>query len=121
MLNEYGKFLDKKAKILKSSLDSKNENKKQKKRITRMVFIVSLLFFVSHFPEFLTSILLLVYSKKLSNLSDSMLSTNLINEEAQVFTLVSISCQFYVFLKFNKNFYTGFKCLLSKKITTKTN
>jgi hypothetical protein len=118
LLNQYGKFLNKKEKIMKQSLEAKNENKKQKKRITRMVIIVSTLFFISHFPEFISSILLLAYSKILSRVFDYNLSTNLINDEAQVFTLISISCQFYIFLKFNKNFYSGFKCLIAN-LTTK--
>ena len=113
-VNQYGKFMNKKAKILNASPDAKNENKKQKKRVTRMVVIVGLLFFVSHFPEFLSSLILLIYSENLTKIFDYHFSTSLINEEAQVFTLVSISCQFYVFLKFNNSFYAGFKYFLLK-------
>jgi hypothetical protein len=115
LLNQYGKFLNNKEKISNASLEARNENKNKKKRITRMVLIASTLFFVSHFPEFISSILLLVYSKKLSRIFDYHLSTNLINDEAQVFTLISISFQFYVLIKFNNNFHVGFKHLFKKK------
>ena len=81
-----------------------------------MVVVVSSLFFVSHFPEFISSILLLVYSEKLARAFDYNLSTSLINDEAQVFTLISIAFQFYVFLIFNNNFFAGFKFLFTNFI-----
>jgi hypothetical protein len=118
LLTQYGIFLNNKEKIFKKSLEIKNENKKKKKRITRMVIIFSLLFFISHFPEFISSIFLLVYSDKLSRSFDYNLTTNLINDETQVFGLISIFCQFYVFLKFNNKFYSGFKSLFRSKLKT---
>jgi ferredoxin-fold anticodon binding domain-containing protein len=115
LLNRYSKYMNQKANILSASVDAVNENKKQKKRTARMVITVSSLFFVSNFPEFMLSLILMIYSNSMVNIFDFHFSTSLINEEAQVFTLVSISFQLYVLIRFNKNFSAGFKDLLAIK------
>ena len=79
-----------------------------------MIFFNSLLYIVSHVPEFFVTILLIIYSKKISKFCNYIFSCELISEESDFFSLLSISCQFYVFLLFDKNFSSSFSNIKSR-------
>ena len=78
-----------------------------------MILFNSFIYIVSHLPEFLVTLLLIVYSKKISNFCNDKFSCDLLNEEAEFFCLISIVCQFYVFKIFDKNFKRSFEELKS--------
>jgi hypothetical protein len=59
-------------------------------------------------PEFVSTLVLILFSKSISLFCDNNLSCDLINEEAQVFCLISIAFQFFIFRIFDKNFKTSF-------------
>ena len=100
LLWNFHRYLDKKS-IYIVNLDHHSNILKSKKNINRMIFFSSILCIISRLPEFLTNILLIIYSKNISKLCNYNFSCELISEEAEFFSLISISCQFYIFLIFD--------------------
>jgi hypothetical protein len=92
---------------------------KSKKNLNRMILYNSLIYVVSHLPEFFTTILLIVYAKTISNFCKFNFSCDLINEEAEFFGLISIVCQFYIFKIFDRNFSNSFNDLKRKVLCFK--
>jgi hypothetical protein len=86
---------------------------KSKMNINRMIFFNSLIYIFSHLPEFTMTLLLFIYAKKISNFCQNKFSCDLLNEEAEVFCLISIVCQFYVLKFFDKNFRKSFNEVIS--------
>ena len=78
--------------------------KKLKVIVNKMIVTNGLLYFVSHAPEFVTTVLLFIFGKHLSELCMTVFSCVELNEMAQVFNFVSLSLQFFVFTYFDKNF-----------------
>jgi hypothetical protein len=89
-------------------LDFHKDIKKKKKNLNRMILLNGFIYILSHIPEFLSSILLIVFSKKISHFCFVRLSCDLVNEEMAIFSLISIVTQFYIFLMFDKNFRKSF-------------
>ena len=85
-----------------------------KKNLNRMIMGNSFIYVLSHLPEFVVTLLLIVYSREILNFCNFYLSCDLINEEAEFFGLVSIVGQFYIFLIFDKNFSSSFNDLKLK-------
>ena len=88
--------------------------RKSKKKMNRMIIFNSFLYIISHLPEFLTTLMLIVYAKKIKNFCQFNFSCDLVNEEAEFFSLISIVCQFYVFRIFDNNFRASFLDLKSR-------
>ena len=76
----------------------------------------SFIYVLSHLPEFVVTLLLIVYSREILNFCNFYLSCDMINEEAEFFGLISILGQFYIFLIFDKNFCSSFNDLKRKLI-----
>ena len=74
-----------------------------------MILCNSFIYLVAHLPEFISTILLVVYSKKIEHFCNDKISCDQINEEAEFFSLISIVGQFYIFLSFNKCFRASLK------------
>ena len=99
------------------SLHSQNQNEELKSKemnAKRMVIITNLVYIVSYAPEFVSTILAIVFSKGVSFMNYNF-STNLVNEICEVFGLVALMFNFYIFLIFNKNFRTSFNEIKEKK------
>jgi len=93
-----------------------NKNKsadftKKMDKVTKMVLINSFFYSISHAPIFITTLLLIIYSKTMVNFCTERISCDLINEEANVFILVSMILNYLIFLYFNKNFEESFRDL----------
>jgi hypothetical protein len=104
LLKQFRENLKHKDKIKANSDKDKLDQKKQKDHINKMVIVNSILYLTSHMPEFVVSILLIIYTRKISNFCLNNLSCDLINEEAEFFNIMSIVFQFHVFKAFNKKF-----------------
>ena len=87
---------------------------KSKKNVNRMILCNSIMYSISHLPEFITSILLLIFAKQVSRFCNFYVSCDLINEEAEFFSLVSMVFQFYIFIIFDRNFKESFNTLKTK-------
>ena len=92
------------------------ELKKKKKKVTKMVIIYGALFFVSHAPEFVTTLMLIVFANRLVRFCIEKMTCDLINEEAEFFNLISIACNFYIFRVFDKNFKESVRDLENRLI-----
>ena len=115
LLRKFKKHLDNK-KLHIVDVDLHKIIEKSKKNINRMILVNSLLYIFSHLPEFTITLLLIIYSKKISQFCMSNLSCDLINEEAEFFSLISIACQFYIFKIFDKNFKSSYSDIKSSTI-----
>ena len=88
---------------------------KKRKNVNRMIFVNGILFVVSHLPEFVSAIVLVVKRQTLFVFCYyRKICDDLFNEEAQVFSLISVVFQFYIFAIFNKNFQMCIKQLRTK-------
>jgi hypothetical protein len=81
-----------------------HEEKKKRNRVQKMIIINCLVYIISHAPELISSILLLIYEKKLI-LCVKYFRCDKLNEMAQFFIYIPIIFQFFI----NKNFNTLFK------------
>ena len=79
-----------------------------------MLLVNGCIYVLSHVPEFLASLLLIVFAKEMSIYCAHRFSCDLVNEEAASFSLISIVCQFYVFKVFDKNFKQSFSDLKTR-------
>ena len=82
--------------------------KRKQIRLNKLIFANGILYLVSHLPEFITSILLIIFAEKISFFCSYQYSCDLFNENASFFNVISIVLQFYLYLCFNKNFLNGF-------------
>jgi hypothetical protein len=125
LIKNLKKNLENKQALTQASSSNDISIHKSRKKINHMVIWNGVIYFVAHMPEFVCSILLIVFSKSILDFCQEKLSCDLINEEAQTFTLISIVCQLYVFLGFNKNirisqqdlvarFWVGLKSVFKK-------
>jgi hypothetical protein len=113
------KYLNKKMLYI-TDVDHRKSTEKSRKQLNRMIFYNGLLYVFSHLPEFVTTLLLVIYSKKISNYCQYNFSCDLVSEEADVFSLISIVCQFYIFKVFDKNFKISFLDLRQKFLSAIT-
>lgn len=110
LLKNFHQHLDNKTRHI-IDMDQHKNIKKSKKKINRMICLNSLLYVVSHLPEFLVTLLLVVFAKSVAKFCHFNFSCHLMGEEAEFFSLVSIVCQFFIFKVFDKNFKASCKDL----------
>jgi hypothetical protein len=70
---------------------------KSKEEINKMIISNGMLYFISHFPDFLTTVLLLAFKKKLESSCFFVISCIDLEEMAQAFNFFSIVFQFTIF------------------------
>ena len=81
-----------------------NQAIKLQEKVTRMIIYNSLLFVVSHLPEFAISTLMLAFEKKMGFTCQFDIMCEEFIPIGQVFNFFSISFQILVFKRFDKNF-----------------
>ena len=89
--------------------------KKRKKNMNQMVITNGVVYAISHLPEFIIAILLVVFRNFLTKFCTYKLSCDIINEEAQSFGFISVVIQFFIFLKFNKTFRESFNQIFKRE------
>jgi len=119
MLNYFNQAINHKISLRKSNADNTDLLNK-KKKVNRLVVLNGILFFISHMPEFIISILLLSFRDKITNFCTHLIPCDLLNEEAQFFNLISTMCTFYLLLIFDRNFKESFHSRV-KQIKTRLN
>ena len=90
---------------------------KYKNSINQMIFVNGFIFFIAYFPEFITNILMIAFDNDISIFCFTYISCKNISELAQFFNFISISFQFFVYKKFNKQFNNSFNSLKTKFLT----
>ena len=68
-----------------------DELDKKQDDLTKMLILNGILYFISHFPELISSVFLIVFSKKLVNFCEYKYSCDLINENAQFLPLSRVN------------------------------
>ena len=79
-----------------------------KKKINKMIVLNGTVFFFSHFPEFIFTILLIRNKNNLFEFCFFANSCSELIEMSQALHFISISFQFFVFISFDNNFKTSF-------------
>ena len=115
LLRDYGIDIRKKLQM-DFNRNKIEELKLKKKKVSKMVLVYGLIFFVSHVPEFFTTILLIGFAEKIKHFCNQKLSCDLINEEAEFFNLISIVCNLFIFRKFDSNFKDSWRDLFNRNI-----
>ena len=82
--------------------------KELKAKLNKMVITNGILFFISHIPESIVTILLLIFKTNLLDFCFYFFSCFELIEMAQTFHFISIGFQFFIFLKFDCNFKQSF-------------
>jgi hypothetical protein len=82
---------------------------KFKTKLNKMIITNASLFFISHIPEFLVTLLLIIFHDTLFEFCFNGFSCFELIEMAQTFHFISIGFQFFIFLKFDKNFLNSFR------------
>ena len=103
VLVKFKRLMDKKLRQI-NDLAQRNLIEKSKKSLNRMILFNSFINMLSHLPSFTVTLLLVIYSKTISNICSNKFSCDLLNEEVDFFCLISIVGQFYVFKLFDKHF-----------------
>ena len=105
LLVRFSNELLKKKQILISSEKVLTQALIYKETVNKMIITNGTLYFMSHVPEFVITVILIVLEKKLAHFCNYMFSCTKIIEIAQSFNALSISLQFFIFyLLFDKNF-----------------
>ena len=81
-----------------------DELKKKKDKLSKMIVINGLVYFISHMPKCASTTLVIVFSNRLQNFCTDKMSCDLINEEAEFFEVISMIANFFIFKCFNRNF-----------------
>ena len=90
LLIKFKKIMDSKLVQIKD-LAQRTVIEKSKKKLNRLIFLNSFIYITSHLPEFTMTLLLIKYSKQITNFCYNKFSCDLLNEEAEFF-LCSFNC-----------------------------
>ena len=86
-----------------------SEALEHKKKIRKLIITNGFLFFVSHMPEFVATLMLIVFSKELKHFCFFYFSCTEMNELFEVFGFIGTSVQFFVYKHFDRNFSESYK------------
>lgn len=116
LMKGYSSHMAKRRQILNISTQNSHhqthdESKEKENRVSRMVLISNILYLFSNLPEFISSVLVILFSKQISLFESFYLSSDLLVEESQFFALLSIVLNFFILVLFNKNFRKSFLIL----------
>ncbi len=110
LIRKFRNYLDKKS-VHVVDVDHHKNIETTKKRLNRMVFCNCFLYIISHLPEFIVTLSLILFSGRIAKFCKFNFSCDLLNEEAEFFGLISMVCQFYIYKVFDKNFRASFEHL----------
>jgi hypothetical protein len=120
LLKEYFSNLNQKQKITSKKSSGENDDlDNHKHKTVKMVIFNGIIHFISHFPDFVVTILLIYYKKFIKNFCMFNLPCDLINEEAQFFNVFIILSQFFIYKKFNNNFNESFQNIKQRVLKRK--
>jgi hypothetical protein len=87
---------------------------KYKQKLNKMIITNGSLYFFSHVPEFLVTIMLIAYRKRLAQFCYFFFTCAELIEMAQAFSFVSVGAQFFIFLYFDHNFKESLMDLIKR-------
>jgi hypothetical protein len=83
-------------------------------KVKQLIITNGILYFFSHMPQFWSTLLLIVFKKELRYFCFNYYSCTDINQLFEVFGLISISLQFFVYKHFDTNFIESLESLKQK-------
>jgi hypothetical protein len=86
-----------------------NEAIEHKKKIRNLVITNGILYFFSHIPQFVSTVLLISFKKELEFFCYFYFSCTEMNDLFETFGFISMSLQFFVYKHFDENFYQSFR------------
>jgi hypothetical protein len=86
-----------------------NEAIEHKKKIRNLVITNGILYFFSHIPQFVSTVLLISFKKELEFFCYFYFSCTEMNDLFETFGFISMSLQFFVYKHFDDNFYKSFR------------
>lgn len=86
-----------------------NEAIEHKKKIRNLVITNGILYFFSHIPQFVSTVLLITFKKELEFFCYFYFSCTEMNDLFETFGFISMSLQFFVYKHFDENFLRGFQ------------
>ena len=93
-----------------------NEALEHKKKIKKLVITNGVLYSFSHIPQFVSTLLLIVFKRELEFFCYFYFSCTEMNNLFETFGFISISLQFFVYYHFDLNFHQSFKDLISRLV-----
>ena len=85
-----------------------------KRNVKKLIITNGIIFFLSHVPEFILTLLLILFKNRLANFCFYFISCFELIEIFESFSLISISFQFFVFKHFDHNFILSITDLKKK-------
>jgi hypothetical protein len=85
-----------------------------KKKVKKLIITNGMLYFLSHIPEFASTVLLIVFREELQFFCLAYFSCTEMQELFETFSFLSISLQFFVFKHFDHNFIQSFNDLKTR-------
>jgi hypothetical protein len=98
LLRNFHRHLDNKSRHI-IDMDHHKNIQKSKKKLNRMIFFNGLLYVFSHLPEFVTTLLLVIYSRDISRFCNFNFSCDLVSEKRNSLALSQL-CVNFIFLRF---------------------
>jgi len=95
-----------------------HNTKEFKKRINKMILAYGILYLSSHLLEFIVAILFLVFNEQLKDFCYYSFHCIEIIELVQTFNFLSVSLQFFLFKRFDRNFSETYDGIFKKKLNT---
>ena len=90
--------------------------KKLKEKVNKMIVTNGLLYFMSHAPEFVMALVILVFEKRLSNICLKSISCVELIDITHVFSFISMCFQILIFKKFDSNFCMSLENVLDRTL-----
>ena len=110
LINFTNKNLERKKKLTKQK-EKLDEAVKLKEKVNEMIITNGSLYFVSHFPQFLVTLVSFIFKGNLSLYCLYYFPCDDFLDTIQTFSLVSIVFQFFIYKKFDKNMRESFEDL----------
>ena len=91
-----------------------DEALEHKNKIRKLIITNGILFFISHMPEFVATLLLIIFRKELKFFCFFYFSCTEMNEIIEVFGFIGASVNFFVYKHFDHNFIESYKEIKEK-------
>jgi hypothetical protein len=101
----FKKEIEKKKLVTSANVHDLEEKQKD---LNKMLLINGCVYFMSHFPQFLLTLLMVLNLESILNFCLNKLSCDMVNEITGFFSMLIITFQYFIFLRFNHNIRNSF-------------
>ena len=112
LINGISMFINKKKKLVDNFVE--DEDTKKKNKLSKMIIINNTIYMISHLPEFLLTLSLIIFTNQMYFLCTKYLKCENFNELAQVFIFISIISQLSINKRFNTIFCESYENVILK-------